>query len=256
MNAVVLGSAFSQALVGGVPLVPMSVSTPYGEAQLHQWGDHIVLLRHGAPHRYLPHQIPFRANAWALWEVGVEAVLLTSSVGVMDADVPLFTPLLIGDLVMLENRLPSGGPCTMWPMPTPGQGHLVLEGGLFDKALSAQVSAMLGARGMAPPPPVTFGFQSGPRTKTGAENRVLVDLGVQVNSMSIGPEVVLLNELEVPVTAVGIGHKRSGETGAVPQGSDWVKQSLGQAREATEALAVAFLEEATPVPFANRVVRL
>ena len=250
--AVVVGSAFGSGEVAGERLVAHRFETPWGPAVLHRWphGDAWVLVRHGAPHRYLPHQIPFRAHAAALAQVRCEALLLTSSVGVLVVDVPLFTPVLIGDLWMPENRLPGGGPCTMWPEPVAGQGHLVWEDGPFSTALSAQVAPWL----ERPELRVVFGYQSGPRTKTRAENRWFAESGAQVNSMSIGPEAVLANELEIPVAAVGVGHKRSGQ-GHVSDDPDWVAQSLAQARRATEALVARFLNEARPVPFANRIHR-
>ena len=72
--------------------------------------------------------------------------------------------------------------------------------------------------------------------------------------MSIGPEVVLANELEIPVAAVVIGHKRSGEV-LREEDSDWVRESLVRSRVATEALVVRFLNEAKPVAFGNRIYR-
>ena len=42
---------------------------------------------------------------------------------------------------------------------------------------------------------VVFAFSPGPRTKTRAENALWAQLGAQVNSMSLGPEVVLAEYL-------------------------------------------------------------
>jgi 5'-methylthioadenosine phosphorylase len=118
--AAVLGSAFS---IGAHPepalgrLVPDTVRTAWGEVSLfrHVETDGVVLFRHGLPHCYLPHQIPWRAQAAALKALDVRAVLLTSSVGVLDPTVPLYVPHLAADLVMPDNRLPDGSMCTMWP---------------------------------------------------------------------------------------------------------------------------------------------
>src|SRR5580692_7732823 len=41
--------------------------------------------RHGRGHQYPPHQIPYRANLWALRSVGVRQVLAPSAVGSLTA---------------------------------------------------------------------------------------------------------------------------------------------------------------------------
>ena len=103
--AVVVGSAFGTGTLGGHHLEAVVHPTKFGDAVLHRWpeSDAWVLVRHGAPHSYLPHQIPFRAHTQALADVGCRALLLTSSAGVLDPDTPPFEPMLLGDLLMPEN---------------------------------------------------------------------------------------------------------------------------------------------------------
>lgn len=239
--AVVLGSAFHDGGLPGIELVPEEV----GGVVLHRAGDAWVLFRHGLPHRFLPHQIPYRAHAAALAEVGVESLLVTSSVGVLDAAVPLDTLLPVGDLLMPENRLPDGSACTMWPTPAPGQGHLVVGGGLLAPALRAQVAG-LAALG----PEVVFAYVGGPRTKTPAENRYWAAAGAQVNSMTVGPEVVLANELGIACAAVVVGHKYSHPDIPAPDGPG-VAASLDASRRALADLVVRFLREGRPVENPN-----
>lgn len=258
--AVILGSAWQTPALGGQALIPFEVDTRFGPVVLHRWNrgrPAWVLFRHGAPHRYLPNQIPYRAHACALAEVGVEAALLTSSVGVMDLAVPLFSPLLVSDLVMLENRLPDGSACTVYDEPWPGQGHLVLEEGLFSPALGETVRALSDAVGHPIVGEVEFTYVGGPRTKTGAENRLLARLGAQVNSMTLGPEAVLLAELGIPLAAVVVGHKHSHPDAPPVKGEtlEALADSLDASRAATEALAMAWLDRAEPVPWGNRLFR-
>ena len=252
--AVILGSAFRAPSLGGVALRAVPHPTPWGEVTLYALPDRAdawVVFRHGVPHRHLPHQIPWRAQAQALADRGCRGLLITSSVGVLDPALPLFTPLLAGDLLMPDNRLPSGEVCTMWPEPAPGQGHLVVEAGLFDAALGAQLEVLHGA----PLPRVVFAYVPGPRTKTPAENALWAAWGAQVNSMSVGPELVLANELGVPTAALLIGHKYSGPArDGLDAGS--IDESLVSARAAVEQLALRFLREGRGVAFGNRVHRL
>lgn len=258
--ALILGSAFERPELAGHALTPVEVDTAYGAAILYRWPnrpDGWVLFRHGTPHRWLPNQIPYRAQAAALGAVGVEAVLITSSVGVIDLSVPLFTPLRVTDLVMPDNRLPDGSACTLFVEPWPGQGHLVVDGGLYDAELGAQIEGLAREVGHPIGGEVEFTYVGGPRTKSPAENRWFARMGTQVNSMTVGPETVLLNELGIAVAAVVVGHKHSHPDAPPPpdDDDDYLAASLDKSREATEALAAAWLDRGVAVPFKNHFYR-
>jgi 5'-methylthioadenosine phosphorylase len=247
--AVVLGSAF-----GAPPpdFEPVDVVTAHGKARLWRYENGYAVFRHGVPHTRLPNQVPYRAHAAALQAMGVGALLVTSSVGVLQPDVPLFLPLLVDDLVWLDNRLPDGSACTMFPTETEGQGHLVVEQGLFDAGLADQIRGIAANHAVeVGAAPVTFWYAPGPRTKTAAENRVLAGMGLQVNSMTLAPEVVLANELAIPCAAVVVGHKASGPG----LGEVGVRRSLESARTAVETLVLAFLREGRAVAFRNHLYR-
>lgn len=248
---VILGSAFADHDTMGL-LEVRTVPTPAGEVVLHRdrkTGGHI-LFRHGRPHRWLPNQIPYRAHAWALRAVGCHALLVTSSVGVMDPTVPLFVPHLLGDLLMLDNRLPDGSACTVFTEPMDGQGHLVMREGPFHRGLGA----WLAERCELPERRLEFLYVQGPRTKTAAENRLARSLGAHVNSMTLGPEVILANELELPTVGVVVGHKHSVPTGGAPDAED-IAASLDRSQEATLALVHTFLAEAPRVELGNELYR-
>ena len=82
-------------------------------------------------------------------------------------------------------------------------------------------------------------------------------LGAEINSMTLGPEVVLANELEIPCAGLTVGHKYSLE-GGIKQALDGaaIERSLVQSRAALEAIASAFLTRGAGVPFKNRIHRL
>ncbi|MGF1451150.1 MAG: 5'-methylthioadenosine phosphorylase [Opitutales bacterium] len=253
--AVILGSAF-QDLRALFDPEPHRVHTAFGEAEVHRLRGArpaYAIFRHGRPHRLLPPQINYRANAAALKELACGALLVNSSVGVMDPQLPLNQPMLVSDVLWLENRLPDGSTCTIWPQPAQNQGHLVLNEGLFSSALAAQIERL--APGVRPfREGLVFAFAGGPRTKTPAENRALAQLGGQVNSMTLAPEVVLANELEIPCAGLVVGHKYSLPGEATPD-TRAIGRSLEEAREATEAAILAFLERGEAVPFANAIHR-
>lgn len=256
--AVILGSAFDATLPTRISLAPREVATPWGTQRVYVYtaADRpaYVLFRHDLPHRLLPNQINYRAQAAALKALDVGALLINSSVGVLDPALPLNTPLMVSDLLMPDNRLPDGTACTMFVEPTPEQGHLVINGGLFSHALSDQVQALAPDLIRPAEAGLVFAYVGGPRTKTAAENRYFAALGAQVNSMTLAPEVVLANELGIPCAALVVGHKYSVPTRDNPPEAG-IRQSLTDARRATESILVDFLERGAPVPFANHLYR-
>lgn len=256
--AVILGSAFHHEALEDLDLQPVVVETEWGAAALHRLAgkgrDAYVIFRHGLPHRLLPNHINFRAQAVALQAAGCRALLTTSSVGVLDPEIPLDRLLPVGDLLTLDNRLPDGTACTMWPKPHEHHGHLVLQEGLFSQALKQQVAALAEDVGASLGPEVVFGYSGGPRTKTRAENRMWARLGAQVNSMTLGPEVVLANELEIPCAALVVGHKYSLADAVATPGKE-LSASLEASRAATMELVIEFLRRGQPVDYGNRIYR-
>jgi 5'-methylthioadenosine phosphorylase len=256
--AVILGSAFDAGL-SGLTLKCQEVGTPWGRQPVYHAADverpAYVIFRHELPHRLLPNQIPYRAQAWALAELGCGALLATSSVGVMVADVPLYHPLVVTDILMPDNRLPDGSACTLFVEPSARQGHLVLDEGLCSRALNRQVSALAKRLGMPVMGEVVFAYVGGPRTKTAAENRYWAKLGAEVNAMTLAPELVLANELEIPSAALVVGHKYSLPDKANPPDERTVAASLYEARCAVEQIIIEFLRHGEAVPFANHLYR-
>jgi 5'-methylthioadenosine phosphorylase len=256
---VILGSAFVEPEIGGRALEPVEVRTRLGRALLHRYpredGDAYVVFRHGVPHGLLPNQVPYRANALALREVGCEALLVTSSVGVLDRSLPLDAPIPLADILMPENRLPDGSACTVFPEPVADQWHLVLDEGLISDALTTQVERLCLAQGLVPSPRAVFAYTPGPRNKTAAENVLWSRLGAQIDSMTVGPEVGLANELGMPCAAVGVGHKYSGPGEHDRLDREAMAESLEVGRRALEMLVEAFLERGVAVPFGNRFYR-
>lgn len=241
----------------GLELQAHTVETPFGPTQLHRvvGSDAYLVFRHGLPHAVPPHLVNHRAQAWALRACDVGAVLLTSSVGVLDAEVPLNQLALCGDLIMAGNRLPDGSACTVFVPPVAEDAHLVVRGGLFSAPLNAQLRDLAEQEGVAlRDDTVVYAHVDGPRTKTPAENEMWRGFGAQVNSMTMGPEVVLANEMEIPVAALVVGHKTSQASADTPE-AEGIKASLEQARAAMETMVLAFVQRGEAVPFENFIYR-
>ena len=84
-------------------VVKMDVATPYGTVTLSKGSysqrDVFFLPRHGESHSVPPHLINYRANIWALKEVGVSRILATSASGSLNSSIPP------GSFVILSNFL-------------------------------------------------------------------------------------------------------------------------------------------------------
>lgn len=256
--AAILGSAFSESFPEMLDLKQETISTEWGEQSLYRVSEcerpAYILFRHGIPHRLLPNQINYRAQAAALRTVECQGLLVTSSVGVLDADVPLYRPLLVEDVIMLGNRLPSGEACTMFDDVSDAQGHLLLNDGLLATELTDQLRTLASQERASVADEVVFAYAQGPRSKTAAENRAWPRLGAQVNSMTLAPEVVLANELEIPTAGLVVGHKYSLPDRDPPeQGA--VSTTLDRSREELERIVTAFLRRGRPVDFPNSIYR-
>lgn len=256
---IIVGSAFQLDMLRGLSAQPIDINTPYGPWTLYRVElrerNAYISFRHGFPHYYLPNQIPYRAQTWAFHFVECKALLVTSSVGVMDATLPLFQPLLIDDLITIDNRLPDGSTCTMFTEPSPGHAHLVIKDGLLSSGLTSQMHQLVSQDYDAVPDDVVFGYVGGPRTKTKAENKMWRRFGAQVNSMTLAPEVILANEMEIPCCAVAVGHKYSVPGIAEPESKHTVTESFELSREALGRIVRGFISEIKPVPFGNHLYR-
>lgn len=254
---IILGSAFHPDMLPSHSVTPFSVDTPWGAWMLHQVQGlerpAYLSFRHGYPHHLLPNQIPYRAQAAAFEAVHCGALLVTSSVGVLTPDLPLYTPLLATDILTLDNRLPDGTACSMFIEPTPNHGHLVLNEGLFSSELAEQLKAIGSTCGLVSDADVVFGYVGGPRTKTKAENRMWHSLGAHVNSMTLAPEVILANELGIATAGVVVGHKYSVPDIEAPPDHASVATSLVNSREALRKIVHLFIEQGRPVPFKNHL---
>jgi len=71
---------------------PRPVASPYGAPAANPVvgevdGVEVAFIpRHGADHQFPPHLVPFRANIWALKELGVDRIVSTTAVGSLHVD--------------------------------------------------------------------------------------------------------------------------------------------------------------------------
>lgn len=180
------------------------IDTPYGRSPEIAVGEVAgrgvaFMPRHGRKHTVPPHLINFRANLWALRELGVARVLATTASGSLNPG------MLPGDLVLLDQFIDF----TKRRQQTFYEGG---EGGVVHVDVSEPYCPELrdvlrkAARAMKLKlhPRATYGCTEGPRFETPAEIRAMRRLGCDLVGMTNVPECVLARELELCYAAIAV----------------------------------------------------
>ncbi len=186
---------------------PQTLTTPWGEAEVTAGrlaGVNVLhISRHGDGHARLSNHVGFRANVWALKQLGADAVLGLTACGAVDGSIELGSLVVFDDLHFLVNRLPDGSLCTFHDRPgAPDRGHWVYEQP-FSQPLRRALLDGAAAAGQAARDGGCYGHVNGPRFNTRAEIRSLALAGVVAVSQTGGPETVLCGEAELPYALIG-----------------------------------------------------
>ncbi len=184
------------------------MDTPYGQTSVTKGSyagvDALHVSRHGDGHARLSNHVNHRANIWALYQLGAEAVIGCTACGAVDATVPLGSLIVFDDLHFSANRLPDGSICTFFVEPgDSARGHWILHGGPFSEGIRAALVAAAAEAGREARDGGTYGHVDGPRFNTPTEIAQLAACGVTAVSQTAGPETVLCGELELPFALVG-----------------------------------------------------
>lgn len=184
----------------------IEVNTPYGTpSSLLKLGkifdvDVVLLARHGRKHTIPPTQVNFRANIWALKEIGCNNILATTAVGSLRRDIER------GDLVILDQLIDFTRHRKVSffeefkehePMHTPMAEP-------FNKELRTILIKAAKELGLKHHETGTVITIEGPRFSTKAESKMFRNWGADVINMSIAPEAILANEAKIPYAAVAM----------------------------------------------------
>jgi 5'-methylthioadenosine phosphorylase len=174
----------------------VKVETPYGEPSAAVTvgsieGRRVAFIpRHGVKHEYPPHMIPYRANAWAFKELGVERVLGPCAVGSLQPHVKPGEFVVCDQLVDRTNARPStfyDGPVTT---------HISFADP-YCPTLREVVIEQSEATDISTHDRGTMVVIQGPRFSTRAESHNYAQKGWEVIGMTQHPEVPLARELEM-----------------------------------------------------------
>ena len=190
MLAIIGGSGFYELLAEAREEFP---DTPYGSPSGKimigkiNGKDIAFLPRHGKGHKYPPHKIPYKANIWALKELGVNHIIAPAAVGSLKAEIKPGEFLIPDQFINFTRRddtFYDGPETTHISTANPYCGHL--------RKIVIGNKNQLGSvheKG-------TVVVIQGPRFSTKAESAIFAQLGDIIN-MTQYPEAVLARELEM-----------------------------------------------------------
>ncbi|MEF8914397.1 S-methyl-5'-thioadenosine phosphorylase [Natronomonas sp.] len=167
----------------GAPSAPLEVGDVDGT-------EVAFLPRHGRNHQYDPTNVPYRANIYALKQIGVDRVIATNAVGSLREDIPprtLVIPDQLFDRTRDRPRSFFGNGITVHvSMADPYCPHLTGE--LADHADTTDAEVVDGG---------TYVCIEGPQFSTKAESEFYRDRGFDIIGMTTVPEAHLAREAEL-----------------------------------------------------------
>jgi 5'-methylthioadenosine phosphorylase len=192
-DVAIIGGSGLETLLEGTEQI--RVGTPYGLPPLISIGEvggksAAFLPRHGVHHSIPPHKVNYRANIYALFEIGVKRIVATNAVGAVNVDFKPGDLLVPHDLVdFTKFRQPTfydGAPVT----------HVDLSQPFCPEVRALLIKTIKKHKVRVRDKAVLF-CTEGPRYETPAEIEMFRRLGCDVVGMTATPEAVLARELEI-----------------------------------------------------------
>jgi 5'-methylthioadenosine phosphorylase len=239
------GSGFYEFLEGSEEV---KVETPYGPPSAplvlgDLGGTRVAFLpRHGRRHELPAHRVPYRANVWAMREVGVRRVIGPNASGALQAT------LRLGEFVVCDQFVDrtSGRADTFYDGPETTHVSAAdpycpdLRRILLETAAEVGVPARDGG---------TVVTIQGPRFSTRAESRWFASMGWDVVNMTAYPEGHLARELELCYANVSmVTDHDAGVEGQTPVDAETVVRVFGENIEKLRRLLLAAIPRIGPQP--------
>ncbi len=243
----------------------VSIDTPYGPAAgdltIGELGGKRVafLPRHGTDHRFPPHNVPYRANLWALKKAGVKQIVTGSAVGSLKAEYGPGT-LVVPDQIVDRTW---GRPWTYVPDDN-GVAHAPFADP-YDAAGRAAAKRGAEKAGIEIVDGGTLVVINGPRFSSRAESLDYQRAGYTIVGMTGMPEAVLARELALPFTALALVTDHDAGVGAgegvthhevleqfaanLPKLRDLLEATIAQLSDDVGGSEAATIYDAAPPPF-------
>ncbi len=200
----VIGGSGLYELEGLSNVEEVQVSTPFGapsDAIIRgKLGDTTLLFlpRHGRGHRINPHRINYRANIFALKQLGADQLLSVSAVG------SLREHLHPGELVVVDQFIDRTRDRASTFFEDFGLVAHVGFGDPVDAALSQATAAAAKETGAMHHVGGTYVCMEGPQFSTRAESEMYRSFGAHVIGMTNLPEAKLAREAELPYASIAM----------------------------------------------------
>lgn len=241
------------AVIGGTGLEHLALAewqdlsqdTPYGRVEVKigeiQSQEVVFISRHGSGHALPPHLVNYRANLWALRELGVTKVLATAAVGSLS---PTYR---LGDVVLLDQFLDftKQRPLTFYEGGEQGVLHVDMTEP-YCRELRGVIREAGQTQGIVVKDGATYVCTEGPRFETPAEIRMFQSLGGEVVGMTSVPEVVLARELGMCYASMSLVTNEAAGISQVPLSHKEVVGSLQDSSQTVARLLEHTLARLTP----------
>jgi 5'-methylthioadenosine phosphorylase len=220
---------------------PVTVATPYGTTLVYlgrHAGRRVALLpRHGPGHSVPPHRVNYRANIWALRQLGARACLATAACGSLTEAIPP------GSLCLPDQFLDftRGRPSTFYDGEDGRVRHVDMTEP-YCPELRAALAAQAQEMGLRLAGAGTYVCTEGPRFETPAEIRAYARLGGDLVGMTGVPEVVLAREIGLCYATVAIATNYAAGLAGRPLSHDEVVAAMGTALADVRRLLLGTVE--------------
>lgn len=184
-------------------LKEIKVETPFGppsdKIAIGEVAGQLVafLPRHRKDHEIPPHLINYRANIWALKDLGVERIITSHAVGSLQES---YKP---GEFVILDQFIDrtSGRPDTFYNGPVVTHVSTAFP---YCPQISDLAVSVAKKMGLKVHPKGTVVVIQGPRFSTAAESWWFTKMDWHLVNMTEYPEIVLAREKEICYTAIAV----------------------------------------------------
>jgi 5'-methylthioadenosine phosphorylase len=226
----------------------VEIDTPYGKPSApvaigELAGTRVAFLpRHGRKHELPPHAIPYRANVWALREVGVRRIVGPCASGALTRD------LKLGDFVVCDQFVDRtwGRADTFYDGP---ETTHVSAADPYCPELRRLFVDTAGELGIPVRDGGTLVVVQGPRFSTRAESKWFQDAGWHVINMTAYPESQLARELELCYANVSMVTDHDvGVEGIEPVSAEAVVRVFEENNERLRELLAAVVPKIGPQP--------
>ncbi len=181
------------------------VQTPYGKPNAPikigylEENRVLILARHGLKHQYSPSEVNYRANVWALKQLGANCIIATTACGSLREEIKRGDFVLLNQFIDFTRRRIN----TFHETFSNGAVHTPMAEP-FDARLRKHILKCTKEMGITCHPKGTVVTIEGPRFSTRAESMMFRSWDTDVINMSVATEAALANEIRIPYAAIAM----------------------------------------------------